>query len=190
MTASTGGMALAIRAVATALATLEAPAMLIGELAVIAHGVARTTRDIDISVAGGVLSTEALLEVFGRAGFEPRIPDAVRFAAKSQVLLLRHTASAVELDLSLGWLTFELEAIAAAQVLSLAGVSIRVARPEDLVVYKAIAWRHRDKDDIERLVSLHGDHMDLDHVRRVVGELAEAMDDPERLSAFNLLIGG
>jgi len=33
--------------------------------------------------------------------------------------------------------------------------------PEDLVIYKAIAWRPQDQQDVERLLALHGARMDL-----------------------------
>jgi hypothetical protein len=41
-----------------------------------------------------------------------------------------------------------------------------VATAGDLVVYKAIAARERDRSDIERLLELHGSAIDLTAVRR------------------------
>jgi hypothetical protein len=35
-----------------------------------------------------------------------------------------------------------------------------VAQPEDLVIYKAIAWRPQDQQDVERLLALHGARCD------------------------------
>lgn len=149
--------------------------MVIGGIAVIARGVPRTTRDIDVTFAGttGVAPLAAQL---ARVGISPRIPDAEAFAAESQVLLMRHVGSGVDIDVSCAWLAFELEAIAAARRETIAGVSLPIARPEDLVIYKAIAWRPQDQQDVERLLVLHGDHMDLDRIRRHVRELAEALE--------------
>lgn len=120
--------------------------------------------------------------------FVPRIADAVGFATANQVLLLRHTPSAIDIDLSIAWLPFEIEAIASADTLELAGVRVPVARPEDLVIYKAIAFRPQDQQDIERLVTLHGDGMDFARVRRVVGQFAEALDEPERAVEVDRLL--
>jgi predicted nucleotidyltransferase len=102
---------------------------------------------------------------------------------------MRHRATAVDLDLSLAWLSFEIEAIASAEKLSLAGVRLPVARAEDLVIYKALAWRPQDQQDVERLLLLHASEIDLVRVRRVVAGLAEALDDPERPRALEAIIG-
>lgn len=64
-----------------------------------------------------------------------------------------------------------------------------MARPEDLVICKAVAWRDRDVSDIERLLVLHDDSIDLDRVRRVVAEFAEVLDDPERVARLDEVIG-
>jgi len=61
-----------------------------------------------------------------------------------------------------------------------------IARPEDLVIFKTIAWRPQDQQDVERLLVLHGQGMDLSRIRRHVRELGEAIEidrlrDLERL---------
>ena len=160
--------------------------MVIGGIAVIARGVPRTTRDIDLTFAGAT-GIATLLDQLAVAGITPRIPDAEAFAAESQVLLMRHAASGVEVDVSCAWLSFELEAIAAARRESIAGVSLPIAQPEDLVIYKAIAWRPQDQQDVERLLVLHGDRMDLDRVRRRVRELGEALE-VDRLAELEAMI--
>jgi predicted nucleotidyltransferase len=162
--------------------------MIIGGVAVIARGVPRVTRDIDLTVEGGKLELAALVAHFAQHGFAPRITDAVGFATANQVLLLRHTPSRVDIDLSIAWLPFENEAIASADSLELAGTRVPIARAEDLVIYKAIAFRPQDQQDIERLVTLHGDGMDFARVRRIVGQFAEALDEPERSVHFEALL--
>jgi len=63
-----------------------------------------------------------------------------------------------------------------------------VATAEDLVIYKAVAWRDRDRADIERLLIRHGASIDLDRVRSVVREFALALDDPARIDQLEMLI--
>lgn len=82
---------------------------------------------------GGKLELPELVAQLEMVGFEPCIDNAIAFAAANQVLLLRHTSSGVDIDLSIAWLPFETEAIAAAESLNLAGAQVRVARAEDLV---------------------------------------------------------
>ncbi len=72
---STGKLAKALRALARVLEDLSAPAMLIGGMAVIARGLARTTRDIDVAVLGGKVPLDRLLARLKKSGFEPRTKD-------------------------------------------------------------------------------------------------------------------
>jgi predicted nucleotidyltransferase len=101
----------------------------------------------------------------------------------------RSTAPCAQpIDLSLAWLPFEREALEAADHLDLRGVDVPVARAEDLVIYKAAAFRDRDRSDIERLLRLYGASMDLARVRAVVAQFAEALEQPERVAEFDSLL--
>lgn len=62
------------------------------------------------------------------------------------------------------------------------------ATAEDLIVYKAVAWRDRDRSDVERLLVLHGRSIDLERVRGLVREFAAALDEPERVEQFEALL--
>jgi predicted nucleotidyltransferase len=84
----------------------------------------------------------------------------------------------VTAEVSFAWLPFEEEALARATEIDLSGQIVRVAIPEDLIVYKAAAWRVRDRSDIERLLTLHFDAIDLQRVRALVGEIAAASTIP------------
>jgi hypothetical protein len=66
-------------------------------------------------------------------------------------------------------------------------VKLQVAQPEDLVIYKAVAWRPQDQQDVERLLFLHGARMDLARVRRHVRDLGEAMEQ-DRLRELETMI--
>jgi predicted nucleotidyltransferase len=127
------------------------------------------------------------MEELADAGVVPRIADAVAFGAESQVLLLRHSETAVDVDVTLAWLPFEMEAMAAAGPVTVGGTTLQVARPEDLVIYKAIAWRPQDQQDVERLLVLHGMRMDLSRIRRHVRELGEAMEQ-DRIRELDAVI--
>lgn len=178
----------ALRAVAGLLADLQVPSMIIGGIAVIAHGVPRATVDIDAVVLGRDVTPEALVDAAGRRGLRPRIADAAGFARHHQVLLLRHESSGVPVDVSLAWLPFEEAALDAGVVVDLQGVRVRIARPEDLIVYKLVAGRPRDLDDAEALLIAHGEGIDRERVRRVVREFAEALEDPGRIDTLEALL--
>lgn len=161
--------------------------VVIGGIAVIARGVPRVTRDVDVAFSGPEVTSRGLLDDLQAVGIVPRIGDAAAFAAASQVLLLRHAETGVDIDVSLAWLPFEMEAIAAARPALLGTSRLPVAQPEDLVIYKAVAWRPQDQQDIERLLVLHGGRMDLARIRRHVRELGEAMEE-DRVCGLDALI--
>jgi hypothetical protein len=161
----------ALAAVAAALQSLTAPSMIIGGIAVIARGVPRQTIDVDATVWAESLDPEALLQALALHHLLPRIDDALDFARRHQILLLRHEPSGTPVDLSLAWLPFEREALQRSTVVDFAGVFIHVAAPEDLIVYKAVAWRDRDRSDIERLLTRYRGQLNLDRIRALVREL-------------------
>lgn len=72
--------------------------------------------------------------------------------------------------------------------MSIQGVSIPVAQAEDLIIYKAVAWRERDRRDIRELVLRHRDSIDFEHVRLVIATFAEAMETPDRLAELDYLL--
>lgn len=178
----------ALRALAAALNEIPAPSMIIGGIAVIAAGVPRQTIDIDATILGRTSNLELVVASLARHGIVPRIADAITFAQERQVLLLRHEPAGVTIEVSFAWLPFEEEALSRAVRIDLSGVSLRVATPEDLIVYKAAAWRDRDRSDIERLLTLHGDKINLHRVRGLIVEIAAALEDPQRADAFDAMV--
>lgn len=178
----------ALRAASAGLKDARAPAMFIGGVAVIAQGVPRYTADIDATIAIDTREAAKLARTMTKHGFAPRTDDAVAFARRSRVLLLRHAASGVDLDLSFASLPFEHDALTNAETRDYAGVSIRAARAEDLLIYKIIAHRPQDLEDAERLVLLHRTAIDVARVRSVIEEIAEALDDVERAATAERLL--
>jgi len=178
----------ALEGLSAALADIGAPAMVIGGIAVIARGVPRTTLDIDATVWAEGLDIERALEVFRNCGFVARVSDARQFAEAHQVILLRHEASGTPVDVTLARLPFERDALAHASAVNFGGPTLPVAIAEDLIIYKAVAWRERDRDDIQRLIGAHSRDVDLPRVRALVAQFAELLEAPERLLEFDALV--
>jgi predicted nucleotidyltransferase len=182
------GLLPAVVALAKALKRAGARHMLIGGVAVVARGVRRLTDDVDAVIWAEGLDVERLLDHLAKEHVVPRIGDAISFAHRNQVLLLRHETSGIDIDLSLGWLPFERQALSRASKIRVGRLNVAVARPDDLIVYKAIAARDRDRADIERLLQIHRRAIDLERVRRIVGELAAALEDPELVVDFERIV--
>jgi predicted nucleotidyltransferase len=152
--------------------------LIIGGLAVALLGRPRVTRDIDAMILLTEENWQAFLDAGVGFGFVSRQVDALAFARDSRVLLLRHQPTSIDVDIALGCLPFEEEAVARARMVQVAGVSVPLPTPEDLIIMKAIAHRDRDRIDIESLLLAHPT-LDVRRVRRWVREFANALESPD-----------
>jgi hypothetical protein len=156
----------------------DAPAAVIGGLAVALLGRPRVTRDIDALILLPDDRWAAFLAAGSAFGILPRLPDALAFAREARVLLLRHERTGIDIDISFGCLPFEEETVARATVVQIGRVAVPLATPEDIVIMKAVAHRNRDLVDIDGLLASHPD-LDVARVRRWVREFAAVLETPE-----------
>jgi hypothetical protein len=119
-----------------------------------------------------------LLSEAAKQWIEPRISDPVAFARKNRVMLLRHTASGIDIDLSLGTLPFEVEMVERSRIVEIGSIKLRLPTPEDLIIMKAIAHRQKDLGDIQAIADSHPD-LDNERIRLWVEQFGEALDLPE-----------
>ena len=92
------------------------------------------------------------------------------------------------MDVSCGALPFEEEVIARATRVDVGGLVVPLATPEDLIVMKAIAHRGRDMADIEAILDAQP-KLDVNRVRRWVGEFAAVLEMPEIADDLEKLLG-
>ena len=152
--------------------------MIIGGVAASLLGKPRFTADIDAVVSIGDKEISGILKMMNRMGFTPRIKKAEEFAKKNRVLLLRHKKSNINLDMSLGTLPFEGEAIARSRLQRIGGVSFYLPTPEDLVIFKAVAHRPQDIMDIREIVN-NNPRIDREYTKKRVKEFARFLEMPE-----------
>ena len=178
----------ALQAFHDALIELGAPFTFIGGVAVIARGVPRLTVDIDATIRAPGTDVDSIFEALARHNIGTRIDQAKEFARMHHVFLGRHEPTGTPIDLSLAYLDFEDEAIQSSDEIDYAQVRIPVARAEDLVVYKIVAFRPRDIDDAEKLLNLHHGEIQIARVRRLVQQFCEALEDTARLETLDRLL--
>lgn len=154
------------------------PGMVIGGVAASVLGRPRATRDVDVIVLLEQERWAAFLGSGERFGFVTRLEDAVAFARQSRVLLVRHEATGIDVDVVFGALPFEEEALGRAQSVTVGGVTFKLPTPEDFTIMKAVAHRPRDLMDIESVLDAHPT-LNLARVRRWVREFSAAMEMPE-----------
>lgn len=157
---------------------LDGQGVIIGGIAASLMGKARLTVDVDAMVLVSTQDLSRLLALAQQEGLLPRIRDAEEFARKNRVLLLTHQETGIPVDISLGMLPFEVEAVERSQLHRVGRLRLRLPSPEDLIIFKAVAHRPQDLLDIQAILESQP-RLDGERVRRWVLEFAEALEMPE-----------
>lgn len=152
--------------------------VIIGGVAASLLGKPRLTADVDALLLLSVDELPRLLEIAKREGLLPRLTDAEAFAQQHRVLLLRHQESGIDVDISLGILPFEVEAVERSTLHNVGAITVRLPTPEDLIIFKAVAHRPKDLLDIRAITESQPD-LDTARIEYWVTQFAEALETPE-----------
>ncbi|MEO7802957.1 MAG: nucleotidyltransferase [Actinomycetota bacterium] len=172
----------ALVGIAMTLKKNKVPYMVIGGFANLLWGTPRTTRDLDITVDIDLTDWKDVQHVCNQLG-KFMAPDPRALAERTRVVPLM-TGQGVPVDLILGLLTFEFDAIARARQVEFQGQWVSVCSPEDLVIHKIISERPRDFDDVLGILRRQGPVLDLGAIEVLVSDLSAAMEDTTILERF------
>ncbi len=152
--------------------------VIIGGVAVGFLGKPRFTADVDAVFLLSIREVSKFLELAQAENIEPRVQNIQEFAKKNRVLLLEHSPTKVEIDISLGIMPFEEELVERGSKKSFSDLSVHLPTPEDLIIMKAVAHRPKDLEDIRTIVD---NNPNLDHARieKWVKEFAEILEMPD-----------
>jgi hypothetical protein len=139
------------RAVSGALTETSVGHAFIGALPVLAWGRVRATTDIDLVVIAGA-EWDRLCAALGRRGLVQRkqigpadaadpLPDVAIFYSSGD--------PPVRIDVFVAKTDFERVVVATAREADVLGMGVRLAAPEASIIYKLLAQRRRDLDDVE-----------------------------------------
>ncbi|MCA9970039.1 MAG: nucleotidyltransferase [Anaerolineales bacterium] len=167
-----------LSAVQALIERLDNQGVIIGGVAASLLGQPRLTADADVLLLLSLEEVPHLLELAQTVGLQPRIPDVTDFARRSRVVLLRHEASGINVDISLGLLPFEAEAVERSQEYEVGDLRIRLPTPEDLIVLKAVAHRPKDMLDIEAVIAAQA-RLDTRRIAFWVQQFADLLEMPE-----------
>lgn len=139
----------------------------VGGVATILHGYVRATTDIDLIIDLQVEEAEKVIRSLSASGYKLRVPvEALEFADAVKregwintkgmtVFSMYHSAQpGLTIDLFARHPIPFGELWARSKVFEVDGVGIRVCSLDDLLKLKEIAGRHKDKDDIEKLLEI------------------------------------
>ena len=136
--------------VADALEETGVEGVFIGAIAAIAWGRIRTTTDVDLVIPASARALDSMTRALAPRGFTVGAPvqaDPTDGAPDISVFWSREVPS-VRVDMFHAKTTFEQEVIKTSQEAEVGGRRIRVARPEAVIIYKALAGRPKDEGDL------------------------------------------
>lgn len=168
----------AIEALQHLFTKLDNPGVIIGGVAVSFLGRPRLTDDVDAMLLLSIEDIPRFLEAASAEYINPRIQNAAEFARRNRVLLLQHSPTETNIDISLGVLPFEKETVERRIVQSTPTLSVHLPTPEDLIIMKAIAHRPKDLEDIRTIVDKQSE-LDSERIEYWVKSFGEVLEIPE-----------
>ena len=162
-----------LKSVAAAFDRIDIPYMIIGGQAVLIHGEARLTQDIDVTLAAGPDRLSDVVEAVRSAGWVVLVDDAEEFVRETLVLPCKDQNSDIRMDCVFSFTPYEASAISRAIELDVDGAQVRYATAEDLVIHKIFAGRPRDLEDV-RGIMLHNPSLDNDYILTWLGRFDES----------------
>lgn len=151
------------------------PSMVIGGLAVGIWGEPRLTRDVDVKVLLSRDESAQLLKLL-----ENYVPlhENVLEAFQRNGIAFFHDELRNRLDLMLADTVFDETALSRAKSVEVfPGQSVRVCSAEDLIIYKIISTRSKDRVDVESIIKRQGDQLDDRYVESWLVQFEQALDD-------------
>jgi predicted nucleotidyltransferase len=149
----------------------------IGAQALLAHGIARATQDVDITVEAKSIPLNDLLTSLGQIKIVPRVPVEEQFVYQSRVLLLIDGISGSAIDFVFADGGLDSEFLSRAIQVKLGKVSFPVVSVNDLILMKLIAQREKDVEDIRLIFRAKTKGIDVDFLREQVALFGSALDD-------------
>jgi len=167
-----------LKALQSLIDRFDSDGIIIGGVALSILAYPRFTADVDAMLLLPVERIDELLAAAEEYGCRPRIGDVKSFARKHRVVLLHHVESGISIDISLGILPFEFEAVRGSKLHEIHGLNLRLPSVEDLIIMKAVAHRQKDLIDISALVEHHSE-IDRARIQSTVMQFAEVLEMPE-----------
>ncbi len=144
----------------------QIPYAMIGGSALPRWGEPRFTTDVDLVVLPALGEGVAPFVRLLLSRFAARRDDAIEFARKKRVVLIKAT-NQCDVDISIGIPGYESEVISRATDYELAPNKIvRVCSADDLIILKCFAGRPQDLVDVKSVILRQRKNLDLDHIRK------------------------
>ncbi len=173
-----------LAALAEVLSRLDIPWYVFGAQAAIIWGRPRLTADVDVTVRLDPDDPARLVAALAANGFGLRVDASGDFVRRTRVLPFVHEATDLPVDIVLAGPGLEELFLSRAVPVRLAGVTVPVISPEDLIATKILAGRPKDLEDIRGILEERLETLDLDVIRSTLQLLEDALGQSDLRPLF------
>lgn len=156
-----------------ALETTGIPYFVTGSFASSAHGIPRSTNDIDIVISPSRQQLEQLLDRLSQSEFETELEDPYDAFVRKSLFNIVDAATLWKVDFIFKQPTpFDASRFSRRSVVDIAGVHLHTASPEDILVTKLwwaqLGESERQINDAVGIIQVQRENLDLEYVNRWV----------------------
>lgn len=162
------------------------PSVVIGGIAVGAWGEPRVTRDADLKVLLGRGDADRLLRSLSPE-YVSLLPDPRQMLRKQAMVFVRD-ATGTRLDLLLADTPYDVLAIQRGRDVEVQpALTVRICSPEDLIIYKLISTRLRDREDAASVIRRQSDKLEDAYILGWLRQFEQALDDSTLVAEYRRL---
>lgn len=162
--------------IALALDNIHIPYMVIGGPAVLLYGEPRLTKDIDVALGTGLERWPQVRTMVQQLGFRP-LPVDSNFTQETMVFPCEDSNTGIRLDFIFSYSPYEQQAMERVKGVPLGRATVRFTSAEDVVIYKIIAGRPRDLEDVQSILMKNKD-LDKDYIQDWLRAFSETLQEP------------
>lgn len=146
----------------------QIPIMFMGGIAISVWAEPRATYDIDGIIDIDIAAQERFLQELSREGFAYDKNNPIKLIQNLPFITLGYPLEEHEIyvDLFLAKSKYAKEALIRKRAVRLAEVTIPVIAPEDAILYKLLAGRNRDIDDVRQILIAQKGNLDLKYMKK------------------------
>ena len=177
-----------IKKIAQRLDEDKIPYMVIGGQAVLIYGRPRLTQDIDITLGADTDKFQIIEKVCKKLGLRilPENPEA--FAKETKVLPAEEPKSKIRLDFIFSFTPYEAQAIKRAKKVTIDNYPVKFASCEDVIVYKMVAGRAVDEEDVRSILVKNKKSINFKYVKKWLSGFGKLSEHKGILEKFNSLL--
>lgn len=148
--------------------------MIIGGQAVLFYGRPRLTQDVDVTLGVSVERLKQIEELCHRLGMKFLVKDTGEFVKRTCVFPTYDPKSKLRVDFIFSNTPYERQAIQRSVAARIGTSVVRMASLEDLIIFKLVAGRAIDVEDVRTLLAKHPFKINFRYVRKWLKEFVHS----------------